>query len=136
MNRPAERWLRVTADCASITGWRRTVSTTLVAIATRRVSARDRAGHGERVEVAMRRVRDLGEVGELRRPDRVRPEAHEVIGQPDRVVAPVVDLGEPAEVERQRGSQERGQLEGHGPVIVRPTTRERRCVEIELASAI
>ena len=39
MNRPPERWLSVTADCASITGWRRTVSTTLVAIATRRVSA-------------------------------------------------------------------------------------------------
>jgi hypothetical protein len=39
MNRPAERWLRVRADCANITGWRRTVSTTLVAMATRRVSA-------------------------------------------------------------------------------------------------
>ena len=114
MNRPAERWLRVTADCASITGWRRTVSTTLVAIATRRVERSDRAGHGERVEVAMRRVRDLGEVRELRRPDRVRPEAHEVIGQPDRVVAPVVDLGDPAEIQRKRRSQERSQLEAPG----------------------
>ena len=34
MNRPFDRWSMVSAVCASEEGWRRTVSTTLVAIGT------------------------------------------------------------------------------------------------------
>ena len=39
MNRPSDRWPSVTAAWAIITGWRRTVSITLVAIRTLLVEA-------------------------------------------------------------------------------------------------
>ena len=59
MKRPLERWSSVSAVCASMAGWRRTVSTTLVAIGTFFVStaaapatamaSRWRCGEGEAV---------------------------------------------------------------------------------------
>ena len=59
MKRPCERWSRVSAVWASIAGWRRTVSTTVVAIGVRLVStaaaaatampSRWRCGDGETV---------------------------------------------------------------------------------------
>ncbi|KMO70979.1 hypothetical protein MCHLDSM_05874 [Mycolicibacterium chlorophenolicum] len=76
-------------------------------------ASRDRTGESERVDVAVRRWRHVREVGELGRPDRVGPEAHQVVGHPQRVVAAVVQVIQPAEVERQSRPEERGQLQGH-----------------------
>ena len=74
---------------------------------------RRRARHGHRVEMPVRRGRGRGKVGEFRRPDRIRPEADHVIGQPDRMIAARIVLLDHVEPERQGGAQEGCGLDFH-----------------------
>lgn len=73
----------------------------------------DGSGHRQPVEMAVRRRIDRGEIGKLRRPDRIRPKADQMIGHPDRMKAPGVEIGEYREIDRKRGADIARWLEWH-----------------------
>ncbi len=83
---------------------------------------RCRGCHRQSVEVAMRRRRNGGQIGEFRSPDRVRPEADHVVGQPDRVVPTAVQIVEPRQIQRQGGAQECGGLNLHRDMMLSTCT--------------
>src|SRR5215472_3916026 len=58
-------------------------------------------------------MRYLGEVSELRCPDGVGPEAHEMVRHPHRPVTATVEVGQPRKIERKGCPQEPRELDGH-----------------------